>query len=880
VDEELAFHFATGVEELVARGFTLEEAHEEMKRRFGDVATVRSRLTTLDRERFAGERRRDWWSALGQDVRYAMRGLRRSPVFTIGVVVTLALGIGANAAVFTIIDRLLLRPPPYVTDAEHLRRVHVEMTLKDGRTQTRAPMSYPEFAAIRDGVKAFDHVMAFNYPWPVALGRGVDAPRVKLTGASGEYFTTLGVLPAAGRFFVPEDDDDAISRPAAVLGYGLWQSRFDGQPGVIGQEIILDGRAFVIVGVAPKGFSGADLDAPDVWVPLAPVMAGASGPDWRNHKTSFGLHLVGHLRPGSSAAQAAAQATAAIRPAYEGTFMAALPKSVRLGSVIPGRRLDITDSGLSVAIRLLGAAAMVLLIACANVANLLLTRALARRRELAVRLALGVGRARLVTQLLSESVLLAVLAGTGAFLVAVWGGSAFRALLMPQISWATSTVDLRVLAFTGLIALLTGFAAGLAPAVQMTSHDLTDSLKSGWRDPSRSRSIVRSGLLLVQAAFTVILLVGAGLFVRSMWNARAVDLGFTVDRTILAEIHFAKGAIGRADLDLVYDRLVERVRRVPLVSQASVTTTAPFWTFSFARIAIPGYDSLPAGLRSPLLNMVPPEFIPTMGIRLTAGRGITPDDRAGSELVTLVNAAFANAAWPGDSPLGRCIKIGADTAPCRAVVGVVADVGFQNLHDPAAPQYYVPLPQAKAFDSSNRYIVIRAADRADLREVAASVRAALKGAHGGMEGIDVRPFLDLVAPEIRPFRLGATMFGIFGALALLLAGVGLYAVISFGVARRTRELGIRAALGARAADVVGLVFGEGVRVTMIGIAIGIVLALALGRAVEALLFGTSPRDPIVMAVVAITLLVVAAVASAIPAWRAARVDPLVALRED
>jgi ABC-type antimicrobial peptide transport system permease subunit len=278
--------------------------------------------------------------------------------------------------------------------------------------------------------------------------------------------------------------------------------------------------------------------------------------------------------------------------------------------------------------------------------------------------------------------------------------------------------------------------------------------------------------------------------------------------------------------------------------------------------------------------MVPPEFIPTMGIRLTAGRGITPDDRAGSELVTLVNAAFANAAWPGDSPLGRCIKIGADTAPCRAVVGVVADVGFQNLHDPAAPQYYVPLPQAKAFDSGNRYIVIRAADRADLREVAASVRAALKGAHGGMEGIDVRPFLDLVAPEIRPFRLGATMFGIFGALALLLAGVGLYAVISFGVARRTRELGIRAALGARAADVVGLVFGEGVRVTMIGIAIGIVLALALGRAVEALLFGTSPRDPIVMAVVAITLLVVAAVASAIPAWRAARVDPLVALRED
>jgi predicted permease len=881
VDEELRFHFDMCVDELVARGMTAEHARLEAERRFGDVAAVRARLSRLDRQRVSEQRRADWWNALGQDTRYALRGLRRSPAFTSGVVITLALGIGANAAVFTFIDRLLLRAPPHVADADNLRRVHIEMTFKSGVTQTRAPMSYPEFAAIRAGVRAFDRISAVIYPQSVALGRGVDAPRVKVSGASADFFRTLGVKPVLGRFFVPEDDDDGVSRPAAVLGYGVWQLQFGGRSSVIGESLVLDGRPHVIVGVAPEGFSGVEIDAPDVWAPIAPMLAASEGTEWRGHKTGFGLQVIAHLRPGASADQAAAQAAIAVRPAYDGIFMADLPATVRLGSVIPGRRLDRTDTAISVATRLFGAAAMVLLIASANVTNLLLARALARRRELAVRLALGVGRARLIAHLLTESVLLALAAGLAAMAIAVWGGSLLRGLLMPGVTWASPPVDARVVAFTAAITMIVGLVAGLAPAIQMTRHDLTGSLKSGWRDVSGGGSAVRSTLLLVQAAFTVILLVGAGVFVRSLHNARAMDVGFDIDRTILVDVHFDKASVAAGDVDATYEAFAERVRRVPGVAGASVTSTAPYWTVTFERLWIPGHDSLPRDLRSPSINRVSPDYIRTMGMRLTVGRPFSAGDRDGAPLVAIVNSTMAKRAWPTESPLGKCLKIAADTAPCTTVVGVVADVGFMNLRDAPPPQYYVPIAQFGETGGGPRYLVIRTADGAgDPRGIAASARNALRGARAGMQSLSVRPFLDLLDPEIRPFRLGATMFGVFGVLALVLAGVGLYAVISFGVTLRTRELGVRAALGARVGDVVRLVLTDGLRVTALGVVVGLLLSLALGRVVDALLFGASPRDPFVFAIVAVTLLTVGVAASLVPAYRAARVDPLVALRDD
>jgi putative ABC transport system permease protein len=315
------------------------------------------------------------------------------------------------------------------------------------------------------------------------------------------------------------------------------------------------------------------------------------------------------------------------------------------------------------------------------------------------------------------------------------------------------------------------------------------------------------------------------------------------------------------------------------VALATTTSTAPYWTISFEPIAIPGRDSLPDELRAPPMNPVSPAFIRTMGMRLTRGRDLSHDDGAGAPQVAIVNAAMARRAWPGASPLGKCIKVGSDTMPCTTVVGVVADVGFQSVRESAVPQYYVPIAQSRLAATSPRYIVARASSD-DMRGVAASIRGALKGAQPGMESIDVRPVADLLDPEIRPFRLGATMFGVLGGLALLLAGVGLYAVISFGVARRTRELGIRAALGARVNDVLGLVLGEGLRLTVVGIGVGLALALALGRLVEALLFGASPRDPVVFGAVTATLVVTAALATALPAWRAARVDPVTALRDD
>jgi predicted permease len=875
VDDEIAFHFAMCVDELVAGGMSRDDATAEAGRRFGDVAAIRDRLTRIDRERLGVERRADWVGAMWQDVRYAARGLRRTPGFTIGVVVTLALGIGANAAVFTFIDRLLLRPPPHVVDAANLRRVNIEMTFKNGNTRTRGPMSYAEFAALRSGVQTFDRIGAFQYPEPVALGRGFDAPRVKRSLVSADFFRTLGVRPSLGRFFVTDDDDEAVSRPAAVLGHGMWQRQFGGRSTVIGEQIVLDGRPFVVVGVAPKEFSGIDVDAPDVWVPMAPVVA-ADNPKWRENKNGFSLHVVAHLRAGSTAEQAAAQGTAALRPAYRGTFMADLPANVRLGSVVPGKRLDRTDSSVSIATRLLGGAAMVLLIACANVANLLLSRAVARRRELAVRLALGVGRARLVGQLLTESVVLAVLAGVCALVIAVWGGSLLRSVLMPNVTWASDPWDGRVLVFTAVVTALVGLAAGIAPAFQMTRQDLTTSLKSSWRDSGGGRSAVRSALVIVQAAFTVILLVGAGLFIRSLDNVKRLDLGFAVDETILAELSFTKGSVPRSDRDALVSALVDRVKRAPGVALATLTTTAPYWTLTFENISIPGRDSLPNDLQAPPMNPVAPEFFRAMGIRLIAGRELSPDDRADGERVAVVNETMARRVWPGEAALGRCIKVGADTMPCTTVVGIVADVGFQSLREVPPPQFYVPVAQSRG---GTTFIVART-DGSDAREVASRIRGALRGAHPNMESIDVRPIADLLAPEIRPFRLGAMMFGVLGGLALLLAGVGLYAVISFGVARRKRELGIRSALGARLNDVVGLVMGESVRLTAAGVVLGLVIALLLGRVVEAMLFGASPRDPTVFAVVAVTLVAVAALAGAIPAWRASRVDPVTALRDD
>ena len=880
VDAELAFHFAMAVEELQARGFTREDAEREAERRFGNVSVVRDRLTRLDEERLGDERRADWWSAFGQDTRYAARGLRRNLGFTVGVVITLALGIGANAAVFSLIDRLLLRPPPHIVDAGTLRRVYVDATFKNGRRDVRGPMSYAEFDALRK-VEGFSVVGAFNYPMSVALGRGVDAPRIERAGASAEFFRVLGVKPHLGRFFVADDDDDAVSSPAAVLGYGMWQRQFSGRTDIVGEQLVLDGRPHVIVGVAPRGFSGADVDAPDVWVPLAPALAGDDGPKWRSRKLAFGLHIIARLDSGVTDQRAAAEAGRLIKSAHEGTFFADLPTAVQLGSVIPGRRLDGVDAGLSVATRLVGAAAIVLLIACANVANLLLARAMSRRRELAVRLALGVGRARLAVHLITESLLLSLMAGSGALLVAVWGGVALRTLITPDVSWSTPAVDFRVLAFTAVIACGVGLVAGVVPALQMTRQDLVGSLKAGWRDAAGGRSLVRSGLILVQAAFTVILLVGAGLFVRSLHNARTINLGFALDRIILAEIQFVDGAVSPGDADAVYETLAARVRPVAGVSAVSVSGTAPFGTFSFERISLPGRDSLPSDIRSPFFNPVDAAFLSTAGIRLVAGRGFTDDDRADTSPVTIVNETLAGRLWPAESPLGRCVKIGADTAPCTTVVGVVADIGFLNLRDRPPAQFYAPRSQVRAAQWPPRYLVVRATRGAsDLRVVSAAIRNALRGARPDLEGLRVRPMTDLLELDIRPFRLGATMFGVFGLIALLLAGVGLYAVISFDVARRTREIGIRTALGARSGDVVGLVLGQGVRVTAVGAGIGVLLSIGLGGIVEALLFDVTARDPAVFALVSVTLLVVAAAASIGPAWRAARVDPVIALRDE
>jgi predicted permease len=880
VDAELRFHFENAVRDLMARGMDREDARREAERRFGDVERTRDRLVSIDRGTVYRRRRAEAWHALAQDVRYAARALRRSPVASVTVVITMALGIGANATMFGVIDRLMLRGPAAVADASRLRRVFItQVEPAVGRT-TSAGAGYVLYTTLRDRARSLAGVAAYSYrEW--TLGRGTEARKIPIGAASWDLFPLLGVRPHLGRFFSPDEDRPPTGAKVAIVSYGFWQSELGGAADVLGRKIVLNYGELTIIGVAPAGFTGPQLTPAQVWVPMVLASTGVTNTWWTSWSAQW-LELVARLKPGVTVQQAHDDLTAALRRAYTGK-----EKSMAAGevSVAP---LWYNDKGrpsaaVDVSRWILGVAVVVLVIACANVTNLLLARSATRRREIAVRLALGISRARLLRLLIAESIILIVGGALGALAVAYAGSEAMRRTLLIDVAWTDAPVDGRVLVFTAIVALGTGLLVGLAPAVRASNPDITHALMTGGRGGGVQRSRLRATLLVMQAALSLVLLVGAGLFVRSLGNIEHLDLGIEPDRVLTANLTWARDP--NESFDARRARINDKLRgalaelaRMPSIDHAAIAVGTPFFSGFGVDLRVPGWDSIPPlSGGGPFLSAVTSDYFATVGTRLMRGRAFLPNEGRGTEPVAMVNETMERTLWPRDGALGKCLMID-NAKTCSTIVGVVRDAIRFGLRESAAMQYYVPVGQETSIGGS--IVLVRPRTDVDAAALTEPLRRVLLRAGPELRFIEVKSLQEKLDPQVRPWRLGAAMFGLFGVLALIVAMVGLYSVVSYLVAQRTHEFGVRIALGAGAGRVVGGVLAYAVRFAGAGVVMGAVLALVAGKWIAPLLFNESPRDPVVFVVVAAILLAVAVLASLTPAWRAARVDPVIALRAD
>jgi putative ABC transport system permease protein len=874
IQRELDFHLEETVAELMSRGMDEHTAREEANRRFGDLRSYRRELRRLDRKRETRDRAAGGLRAAAECVAEAGRGVRRGPGLAVAVVVLMALGLGVNGTMFTLLDRVFLSPPPHVQDAGSVRRLVMTFrSHRTGRQMTQAELTYPDY---RDfgRVRGFSRVAAYA-PQTLTLGHGEGAERVHAVLATSSFFPVLGVHPSLGRFYGP--DDDAFGAPlVAVLGENLWRTRFAGDPTVLGREIDVGEGRYRVVGVAPRGFTGVDLERVDVWLPFMP--AGElenGGQSWVDTRQWYWFEAIGRLAPGVAQPVASSQATAALR-AGSSAQPGRANLAARLEPLEYGRSSDASGE-VKLAPWLMGVALIVLLIACANVANLFLARGLRHRRETAVRLAMGVSRARLSTVLVLESVFLALLGGVAALLLTVWGGDVVRVLLLPDLAWRPTQLDPRLLLFIAAFALAAGIAAGLFPALQATRPALMQSLKAGGRGTAGHRSRLRSGLLVAQAALSVVLLVGTGLFVHSLSAARGVDLGFDPERVLLVRLQPEGGYPGGEAMTELYRRALDRLSGLGGVQDAAIATTVPFQNARGVDIRRPGEDSLPDDLGAMYINAVTPGFFQTIGMDLVRGRAFTKvDDSPSGRRVAVVSEVMAHRLWPGADPIGRCFYIEKE-ASCTTVVGVVRDSHRFGLVEPEDGKYYVPLSQAP-YSWPPRAVLLRTGPAPET--LSGPVQRELRAALPDLRLSTARPFRDVIDPKYRAWSMGASLFAVFGLLALAVACVGLYSLLSFAVAERTAELGIRSALGAGRVRIVRGVLGDGVRLAGFGITLGLVLAVLGGHWVRDLLFRTSPFDPVVMSVVAAAMLAVAAAAAGLPAWRASRVDPAEALRAE
>jgi putative ABC transport system permease protein len=805
---------------------------------------------------------RSFW----QDLRYGARMLAKNPGFTLIAVVTLALGIGANTAIFSVVNALLLRPLPY-TEAERLALLAQRSS--DGERQG-AP--YPNFEDWRTRAQSFSG-MAMSGPESFNL-TGVDNPR-RLSGRriNWNFFALLGVQPQLGRLFTEADDRYGASR-AVVISHGFWQRQFGGAADVIGKAVSLTSETYTVIGVTPPSFEY--FEATDVYVPIGLFLAPNSGIADRG--SSFGgMYAVARLKPGVTIEQANNEMMALARQLereYPKVNEGMSARAERLQDVMSER----VRRSLWV---LLGAVGFILLIACINVANLLLARAAEREKELAVRLALGAGRWRIVRQLLSESMLLAGMGATGGLLLGPWMMAGLLALApttIPQLNRVG--LDTAVLFFTLAIAALTSLLFGLAPALRASKTDLQTALKDGGRlTAGAAREGMRKALLIAEVGLSLVLLAGAGLLLRSMYNLLRVDLGFDADNLLTMRFELSDKKYNPQTGRIFYDECLARVQGVPGVRSAALSQSLPiegsYWdsVFTVADKPAPSRANLPA---SDYLR-VSENYFETMGIRLLRGRWFNAADTPESTPVAVINERLARLIWPNEDPIGKRIKQGFPeyNGAWREVIGVVNDVKTSGVDRPTTMQTYVLFSQ-----TPGTFLGLIVRTQGNPLAVAAPIEQAIHTVDKDLPVYAVWTMDQLLSNSLAERRLTLVLLSSFAALALLLASVGIYGVITYTVRQRTRELGIRLALGARARDVLWLILRQGLKLTLIGVALGLTVAFALTRWMESLLFRVRPTDALTFGGIAVALLSVALVACWIPARRATKVDPLIALRSE
>ena len=887
VDAEIEAHLEQRVEALIRSGLSPEAARAEAERRFGMASGGRDRLQQSAGRRERTARIREWLDALRQDVRYAGRGLRREPLFTGFVVATLALGIGANAAMFGVVDRLLVRGPEHIADPARVMRVLQTVRPAGQDEQTAASFGYISYDLLKHNTRSFAGVAAYSVnPNGMTYGRGAEAEQLNFGFATSDFFGLLGVQPALGRFYSAEEDRTSGGEHVVVLGWAFWQRVLGADRGVLGRQITLSDESYTIVGVAPRGFTGPGFARVDVWIPFS-VRSVRTSSDWTRTWNSQWHRIVVRLKPGVSPADAGSDATAAYRHGYTGSDSAEAHSRLSLAPLSYNNQGRETPE-IAISRWLLGVALVVLLIAVSNVVNLLLARAVRRQREVAVRLALGSGRGRLLRLLCTESLLLAGLGALAGLGLALVGGRLIRSLLLPGIEWPDSPVDSRVLLLTTAVALTVGLVVGLVPALRSSRPDLNGALKAGIREGGAQKSRLRAALTVAQAAMSILLLVGAGLFVRSLARVRALDLGLQPDRVLVVTARWpatprgdTTGArLAREHQTALYQEALVAARALPDVEHASLALGLAFQSSFGQFLRVPGWDSIPP-LKggNPHVSAVTSGYFETVGTPVLRGRSFSDADRAGSEPVAMVNETMATTLWPGKDPIGDCLYTGSSLAKatrCFRIVGVVGDSRRFELQEPPGMHYYIPLGQEEGFCCAALLVRPRGAAPAS----SGTMRALMARLDPGISYISVATLQQSLDPQIRPWKLGASMFTLMGALALVVAALGLYSVMSYLVAQRTHEIGVRIALGARGGSIIRLIVRTSLGLALAGVAIGLVLALWAGRFIQPLLFQTSPRDPVVLGGVAAVLLATALLASVLPAWRARRVNPMEALREE
>jgi putative ABC transport system permease protein len=862
-EEDIQNHLQMAARDQMERGTRAEEASSVARREFGNTGLIKD--TT-----------RSMWGlrtleALWQDFRYGTRMLLKQPGFTLIAVLTLSLGIGANTAIFSVVDAVLLRPLPY-RDPDRLVRLWSTFE------SVGVPFSgsaMPDYLEWRDRNQVFADLGAFYYGSFNLTGQDRDAEQVQGAYVTSNFFPMLGVAPAIGRGFAPEDELFGNHR-VVLLSYQLWQLRYGGDPQVVGRGIRLGGQTYTIIGVMPQGMPFL-YNRPMValWTPIS----FAPGDNWGTRSIHF-IFLLGRLKAGVSIEQAQADVSEiALRVAEEH------PENKGIGGRVMSIRDSISDDTQRGLLVLLVAVAFVLLVACVNVANLLLARAATRERELGIRAALGASRGRLISQSMLENLPLGLLGGAAGLALAFWEMELVVSLLprsLPRHN--TISIDGRVLSFTLLISLLTFTIFSLLPTFQVAKSDAGKALNEGGRSNTagRRRNRLRDLLVVAEMALALVLLIGAGLMIQSFVKLHQIDLGFSTN-VLTMRVSLPNAKYPTADSGIAFfEQMLERIAALPGVKSAAVSMRLPLGIGESIgkNIRVVGRPTSGSSEQAPLVRCisVSPDYFGTMGIILR-GRDFTKLDTAKAQQVVIINETLARRFFPNEDPLGKTIRLEVGDTPRRTIVGIIADAKGPNLTAGPETELYVPLHQYDgACWRNDMRVAVQSSVAPD--SLTAAIRNQLSSLDGDQPVTDIATMEELVSRALSPDHFSALLLGLFAGVALLLAAVGIYGVMAYMVTERTNEIGIRMALGAQIKDVIRLVIGRGIKLAFIGIVIGMGGALALTRLMRTLLFGVSTTDPLTFAAIAILLMVVAVLACWIPARRAAKVYPMVALRRE